>query len=90
MKFGREQETAADVEGLKVLQRAKIDPQGTVVFFEKLARKESGIALLSTHPMSVDRAERLRAEIAQAGPWPVEPLSIVWTDVDTGANTGGP
>ncbi len=90
LRFGREQETAADVEGLKALQRAKIDPQGMVVFFEKLARKESGIALLSTHPMSVDRAERLRAEIAQAGPWPIEPLPIVWTDVNTDGNTGRP
>jgi Zn-dependent protease with chaperone function len=90
LKFGREQETAADVEGLKALQRAKIDPQGMVVFFEELARKESGIALLSTHPMSVDRAERLRAEIAQAGPWPVEPLPIAWTDVDTDGSNRRP
>jgi hypothetical protein len=40
--------------------------------------------------MSVDRAERLRAEIAQAGPWPIEPLPIVWTDVNTDGNTGRP
>ncbi len=81
LQFGREQETAADVEGLRLLQRAKIDPQGMVTFFEKLARKESGVALLSTHPMSAERADRLRAEIAQAGPWPVDPLPITWATV---------
>lgn len=89
LKFGREQETAADVEGLKLLQRARIDPQGMVAFFEKLARKESGVALLSTHPMSADRADRLRAEIAQAGPWPTDPLPVVWAEVRGLGNSGG-
>lgn len=81
LKFSREQETAADMEGLKLLQRARIDPQGMVTFFETLSQKESGLALLSTHPMSADRADRLRAEIAQAGPWPTDPLAIAWAEV---------
>jgi Zn-dependent protease with chaperone function len=81
LKFGRDQETASDVEGLKLLHRAKIDPKGMVAFFEKLATKENGIALLSTHPMSADRADRLRAEIERAGAWPTEPLPVDWSDV---------
>lgn len=81
LTFSREQETAADLQGLKLLQRAQIDPQGMVTFFEKLAREESGMALLSTHPMSADRAERLRAEIVQAGSWPTEPLPVAWSEV---------
>jgi Zn-dependent protease with chaperone function len=81
LTFSREQETDADVEGLKLLKRARIDPQGMITFFEKLAQKESGIALLSTHPMSSDRADRLRAEIAKSSSWPTEELPVVWTEV---------
>jgi Zn-dependent protease with chaperone function len=81
LKFSREQETAADVGGVKLLQRAKIDPHGMIAFFEKLARHENGIALLSTHPMSAERAERLGKEIEAAGAWPTEPLPVVWADV---------
>jgi Zn-dependent protease with chaperone function len=89
LSFSREQETAADLEGLKVLQRARIDPQGMVTFFEKLSQKESGIALLSTHPMSSDRADRLRSEITRAGSWPTDPLSVAWTEVVSSADRGG-
>lgn len=81
LKFNREQETAADVEGVKLLQRAKIDPRGMIAFFEQLSSHENGIALLSTHPMSADRAERLRKEIERAGAWPTEPLPVAWSDV---------
>jgi predicted Zn-dependent protease len=83
LTFSREQETAADMEGLALLQRAKVDPRGMVTFFEKLSHSESGIALLSTHPMSADRANRLRAAIARAGAWPTEPLPVEWAQVKT-------
>ncbi|MFZ5863953.1 MAG: M48 family metallopeptidase [Nitrospirota bacterium] len=88
LKFGRDQETASDVEGVKLLQRAKIDPKGMVAFFEKLAGKENGIALLSTHPMSADRADRLRAEIERAGAWPTDPLPVAWSDVQASLAQG--
>ncbi|MFZ5877299.1 MAG: M48 family metallopeptidase [Nitrospirota bacterium] len=89
LKFGRDQETASDVEGLKLLRRAKIDPKGMVSFFEHLASKENGIALLSTHPMSADRADRLRTEIEAAGAWPTEPLPVAWADVKASLARGG-
>jgi predicted Zn-dependent protease len=34
LKLGREQETEADLTGLQLLQRAKIDPSGMIRFFE--------------------------------------------------------
>ncbi|MEO5954935.1 MAG: M48 family metallopeptidase, partial [Nitrospiraceae bacterium] len=40
LKFGREQETEADVTGLQLLQRAKIDPSGMITFFERLSEKD--------------------------------------------------
>ena len=88
LKFGRDQETAADVEGLALLHRAKIDPHGMAAFFDALAKQEGGqIALLSTHPVSTERAARLRAEIARAGAWPVVPLPYEWGRVRASIGT---
>ncbi len=88
LKFGRDQETAADVEGLALLHRAKIDPHGMAAFFDALAAREGGrIALLSTHPVSAERAARLRAEITRAGAWPVEPLPYDWGRVRASIGT---
>ena len=42
LKFGREQETEADLTGLQLLQRAKIDPSGMIRFFERLSEKDEG------------------------------------------------
>jgi predicted Zn-dependent protease len=88
LKFGRDQETAADVEGLALLHRAKIDPHGMAAFFDALAKQEGGrIALLSTHPVSIERAARLRAEIARSGAWPVVPLPYAWGRVRASIGT---
>ncbi|MEP6886903.1 MAG: M48 family metallopeptidase [Nitrospirales bacterium] len=63
MKFSREKETEADVHGLHLLHQANISPAGMIRFFERLARKEGApVALLSTHPMSAERAARLKKE----------------------------
>lgn len=65
LKFGREQETEADLTGLLLLQLAKIDPAGMITFFERLSEKDEGrMEWLSTHPMSAARADRLKAELA--------------------------
>jgi Zn-dependent protease with chaperone function len=88
LKFGREQETAADVDGVALLRRARIDPDGMVRFFETLARQGRGvIPFLSTHPMSRERAARLTSEIARLGAWTIEPLAVDWSKVH--ASLGG-
>lgn len=82
LKFGREQETEADVEGLQLLHRAKIDPAGMIRFFERLSEQEKGrFEILSTHPMSDDRAERLKAEEASLPKSQPEPFVFNWTVV---------
>jgi len=43
LKFGREQETEADLTGLQLLQRAKIDPSGMLRFFERLSEQDEGL-----------------------------------------------
>jgi len=82
LKFGREQETEADLTGLQLLQRAKIDPSGMITFFERLSEKDQGrMEWLSTHPMSAARAERLKAELAALPKKLPEPFTFDWKQV---------
>jgi Zn-dependent protease with chaperone function len=82
LKFGREQETEADLKGLQLLQRAKIDPAGMITFFERLSEKDEGrMEWLSTHPMSAARAERLKAELAALPKKSPEPFTFDWKQV---------
>jgi predicted Zn-dependent protease len=85
LKFGREQETEADLTGLQLLQRAKIDPSGMIKFFERLSEKDEGrMEWLSTHPMSTARAERLKAELAALPKKLPEPFKFDWKQVQAG------
>lgn len=82
LKFGREQETEADLTGLQLLQRAKIDPSGMIRFFERLSEKDQGrMEWLSTHPMSTARADRLKAELAALPKKSPEPFTFDWKQV---------
>ncbi len=82
LKFGRAQETEADLTGLQLLIRAKIDPSGMITFFQRLSEKDEGrVEWLSTHPMSAGRAERLKTELAQMPRQTSEPFSFDWTKV---------
>jgi predicted Zn-dependent protease len=40
LRFGREQETEADLTGLQLLHRANIDPSGMIRCFESLSKKD--------------------------------------------------
>jgi Zn-dependent protease with chaperone function len=65
LRYGRQAEEEADVEGLRMLETAGIDPAGMVSFFESLAKREpafvKNLGYLSTHPSTTDRLARLRA-----------------------------
>lgn len=82
LKFGRAQETEADLTGLQLLHRAKIDPNGMITFFERLAEKdENRVEWLSTHPMSSNRADRLRSQLAELPHQGHEPFTFEWAKV---------
>lgn len=82
LKFGRAQETEADLTGLQLLYRAKIDPSGMIAFFERLAEKDEGrVEWLSTHPMSSTRVDRLKAQLAEMPKQDLEPFTFDWTKV---------
>ena len=82
LKFGRAQETEADLTGLQLLHREKIDPNGMITFFQRLSEKDEGrVEWLSTHPMSTGRAERLKAELARLPKKSPEPFTFDWVKV---------
>jgi beta-barrel assembly-enhancing protease len=86
LSYGRDQERAADLAAIDLLARAGIDPAGLPDFFDRLAAKEGAVsgvieggkalALLSTHPASVERSAALRAAIAQLGSAHYAPLTV--------------
>ncbi|SPP64768.1 M48 family metallopeptidase [Nitrospira lenta] len=82
LKFDRAQEMEADLTGLQLVYRAKIDPRGMITFFEKLSEKDEGrIEWFSTHPMSRARADRLQAELAALPKRTSEPFTFEWKTV---------
>ncbi|HEU4686679.1 MAG TPA: M48 family metallopeptidase [Nitrospira sp.] len=82
LRFGRDQETEADVTGVHLLHRARIDPEGLIRFFDRLSAKEKDrVELLSTHPMSQARAARLRTEVASLPKQLPEPFTFDWKSV---------
>jgi beta-barrel assembly-enhancing protease len=82
LKFGRGQETEADLTGLQLLQRARIDPSGMIRFFARLSEKDEGrMEWLSTHPMSTARADRLKTELAALPKKSPEPFTFDWNHV---------
>lgn len=70
-RYGRADELAADREGMKTLQDARISQTGVIAFFEKLQAEEArdGPATpvyLSTHPSTEARIAALKATVEGA------------------------
>lgn len=90
LKFSREQETEADVKGLQLLYRAKIDPAGMINFFDRLSEKDMDrVEILSTHPMSEARAARLKAEVTALPRQIPEPFGFEWRPVQDSLDVQG-
>ena len=91
LKFGREQETEADVTGIRLLSDARIAPDGMIRFFERLSEKDKErVELFSTHPMSAARAERLKAELAALPKQTPEPFTVEWKGVQDSLGASEP
>jgi Zn-dependent protease with chaperone function len=93
LKYNRDQETEADLTGLRLLHKAKVDPAGMIAFFERLAQLEKEmqrVELLSTHPMSARRAEQLKAELKALSKFLPEPFAIDWEAVQASLKPATP
>jgi beta-barrel assembly-enhancing protease len=74
LRFSRSQETDADLEGVKALVKADIDPKGMVAFFARLSQEAGRVpALLSSHPASDERMTRVEASFPKGRTYPPLP-----------------
>ena len=80
--FSRDQERDADRGALEKLRAARLPADGMLRFFDRLRGEEgagpAAPAWLMSHPATEERVAALRGEIAAAGAWPVEPLTLDW------------
>jgi predicted Zn-dependent protease len=65
LRYSRRAEDEADIEGMKMLLAARVNPAGMIAFFETI-RKEEGdpskaFAYLLSHPLAAERIVRLKA-----------------------------
>jgi predicted Zn-dependent protease len=65
LRFGREDETEADLIGLELAARAGYDPQAAVSLWKKMAAASQGgqAEFLSTHPSNPTRIRNIQANI---------------------------
>lgn len=84
LKYSREDESEADARGFEFLANANVSATGMINFFTKLSKKENSIeqamSVLSTHPMSLERVEKLNILNKQN---PISnPRSLPWSIKD--------
>jgi len=96
LRYSRGHEEEADLEGIRMLITARIDPAGLVRFFESLKEKErerempAFLTYLSTHPTTADRVERLKSLAAQAdGQWITLLPDLQWREINQLCNAAG-
>jgi predicted Zn-dependent protease len=63
LRYGRRQESRADLGALARLERAEVSPAGMATFFERLSQNRDGPMpeILSSHPESESRARIARS-----------------------------
>lgn len=82
LKYGRDHESEADRLGYAALNKAHINAQGMLRFFEKLKAKDGAtISLLSTHPATTDRLAALETLIQQQVVADALPLQYDWAAI---------
>lgn len=82
LAHSRDAEREADQLGMRLLERARVDPRGMIRFFEKL-KDEHGelvdkLAILTTHPGGSERVETLTALAAELDTTNQEPIDVDW------------
>lgn len=88
LQYSRTHETEADVNGLRMLQAARLDPAAMIAFYGIMQNGAAAHAgppdFLSTHP---DTGERLARLISLAGPPPANGVTLLpgedWQDIRT-------
>lgn len=80
--YSREQETAADREGVRMLHAAAIDPTALARFFDTMQREAGGmpggLTWLSTHPDHAARIAAIRDQVGSLPPREYLALEVEW------------
>jgi predicted Zn-dependent protease len=89
----REQETASDIEAVRMMSAAGLAPTALADFFV-LLEKEGGdvpgaIAWLSSHPQLAERQKEIRQRTEQLGGFEPRPLALDWEQVSRHAKEPG-
>jgi Zn-dependent protease with chaperone function len=83
--YSREQEHEADMDAVKTLARAGIEPVALADFFTILEKREgktpSIVSWLGTHPDMKQRIADVKAAAVKAGPVKMEPLLSDWPEL---------
>lgn len=78
--YSRTSETEADLEGVRMLHAAKIDPKAMADFFEMLKQKmgdlPDAVAWISTHPQHETRVENIQNHQKKLPELQYEPLQL--------------
>jgi Zn-dependent protease with chaperone function len=78
LSYSRQHEDEADVDGLRLMIAARLDPRGMIAFYETMMTEDRHMArgaarYLSTHPATEDRIARLRQLAAENPSGPTTP-----------------
>jgi predicted Zn-dependent protease len=93
LKYRRDNESEADLEGQKLMLAARVDPAGAGQFMRRLeSRREDAprfATYLSSHPRTAERAAELE-RLAKSAPGNHEPLmdAAAWSRIRTGCVAG--
>lgn len=83
--YGREQETAADLEGAEMMLKAGLDPAALADFFSILEEQHGevpdSLTWLASHPQLSERQAELRRKAEQSRPLAPKPLELDWAEV---------
>ncbi|MCP3917247.1 MAG: M48 family metallopeptidase [bacterium] len=81
--YSQDQETEADLEGVRLMVAAGIDPTALAEFFQKLEELygdvPDSLSWISTHPQHKERIEAIRESASEGSEW--EPLDVDWDAV---------
>lgn len=93
LRYRRDDEREADVEGMRMLQAARVDAPAAARFMRTLEERDGGLPrfahYLSSHPLSTRRAEELEGLAREARYDPVPLMSAAeWVRVRNGCGAG--
>lgn len=88
--YSREQENAADEEGIRMMHGAGIDPKAMAQFFQLLEEEHAGLpemlTWVSTHPDHASRIANIKDKVAALPHREYRPIELDWAKIQARLN----